>query len=575
MRTAFEREGDIRSVDLAAAFATLWREGATGVLAFSRADRRVRFEILEGAVVGAFSSDPSFDTADVLGRAGKLDPSALEGRRLTAGRDRARAAREQGLLTERDWRWGEKIRAVEIFADLLTWLEGRYSFDPDETLEEGELRVGIERLLLELFLRSRDREFIHQSLGATDAPLQRAEDFDEVFPALGLTPDALAVVTAIDGRTTAAEICLRVPPDPFSVQKLLAALTTLGLVHPEYAIETKPRPVALPAPPTAEIPTPAPPPGAPKRRGRPGPEPPEPQEPARRQADPEVPVPPLAPEEASIAQPPDEEPSIELPIEPVPDSAEPDQAILAWGEMPPEPLDQPLDLPEPPVFYRSSRPTLTPVWLLAVLAVAVAALLVFRAREAENVPRRGSPVTVATAVPTTLPTESPAATTALSTEPAVAAAAPGRMPSPTAIPATPIPPTASAPRPTIVPTRLPPTPPTPPPAAAPAPGEPDRRRWLERAARDREALASDRRARYTIQLELVCELPSLEEASRYDRRQAMWLLVSNHRGRECFRVLWGRYATLDEAISAKASVPRFFFTPTNHPVVVLTRALLP
>jgi septal ring-binding cell division protein DamX len=103
----------------------------------------------------------------------------------------------------------------------------------------------------------------------------------------------------------------------------------------------------------------------------------------------------------------------------------------------------------------------------------------------------------------------------------------------------------------------------------------DRRGWLERAESDRRTLARSRRTRYTIQLELVCELPSLEEAWNYERGRAMWLLVSTHRGRECFRVLWGRYPTLEEARSAKGSVPRFFFTPTNEPTVVSTRSLLP
>jgi hypothetical protein len=146
-------------------------------------------------------------------------------------------------------------------------------------------------------------------------------------------------------------------------------------------------------------------------------------------------------------------------------------------------------------------------------------------------------------------------------------------PSPTAISATPVPPKATAPPPTIVPTRLPPT--LSPDTAVTRPAPADRRQWLERAARDREALAGDRSARYTIQLELVCELPSLAEAFRYDRGRTMQLLVSDYRGQECFRILWGRYSTLNQAIAARTSAPRFFFTPSNHPVVVSTDALLP
>ena len=51
-------------------------------------------------------------------------------------------------------------------------------------------------------------------------------------------------------------------------------------------------------------------------------------------------------------------------------------------------------------------------------------------------------------------------------------------------------------------------------------------------------------------------------------------VAAEHRGRSCFRVFWGRYATLDEARRAKESVPRFFFTRTNHPAVVSPRASL-
>lgn len=555
MRTAFESEGDVRSVDLTGALAALWRERANGVLAFSRPDRRVRFEILDGAIVGAFSSDPSFDTAEVLVRAGKLDPAVLEGRRLSPGRDRARAAREEGLLTERDWRWGEKIRAVEILSDLVGWLDGRYTFDPEESPEPGDLRVGIDRLLLELFLRSRDREFVHQSLGAVDAPLHRAAEFDETFPSLGLTADAEAVVTAIDGRATAAEISRRVPPDPFSVEKLLAALTTLGLVHPEYAAPTQKRaaPAAADAADAADAVKPETLPVPPRQTVEP---------PSPVAAEPEA-VPLAADDEADDdeadaefdEEPAPDEPSIELPLAPVPDPAEPEPVLTSWEAIPPEPLDQPLAMPEPPVLLRSSRRSVSPIWLLVALGVAVGALLVFRSRGAG--PATPAPVTAAT--------------------PARASAEPTTAPS-TALPPSPASPVAAAPAP---PTEIPPSPssvatPPPAPTAVAASVLPfDRLQWLARADRDRRTLERDRRALYTIQLELVCELPSLEEAWEYDRGGRMWLLRADHRGRECFRVFWGRHATLEEARAAKSTVPRFFFTPTNVPTVVATRPLLP
>ena len=555
MRTAFEREGDVRSVDLTGALATLWRERGTGVLAFSHGSTRVRFEILEGDLVGAFSSDPSFETAEVLIRAGKLDAAALRGRRFPPGRDRARAARELGVLTERDWRWGEKIRAVEILAYVIGWLEGRYSFDPGEQPEPRDFRLGIERLLLELFLRSRDREFVHRSLGTVDAPLQRAADFEERFRALGLTTDANEVVEAIDGRTTAAEISRRVGPDAFSVEKLLAALTTLGLAHPEYAAPSQPKRV---------VPATAPPPPSPAPAVEPEPEPPELPPPPEPEP---VPSPAKATIRSKEAEPPGplekpvlEEAPIELPLLPAPEPSEAEPALTSWEPIPPEPLDQPFVLAESPEFVPSSRPGLSPIWLLLVLAIAVGALLVFRSRQGGSATTSAGVRGAAVAAPTRA--ASPAA--ALGGRPSGKTAVATR---PTEAPATPVLSMTA----TLAPTAIPPTV-----AARPkAPVPRDLARWMTLAERDLRAVQRDRRSRYAIQLELVCEPGSLDEAWRYDRGDALWLLRADFRGRECFRVLWGRYATLDGARAAKSSVPRFFFTPANQPAVVSIRALLP
>jgi hypothetical protein len=72
----------------------------------------------------------------------------------------------------------------------------------------------------------------------------------------------------------------------------------------------------------------------------------------------------------------------------------------------------------------------------------------------------------------------------------------------------------------------------------------------------------------------VCELDSLAEAWRFDRGGEMWLAAAEHRGRTCFRVFWGRYPDLESARRGRESVPRFFFTATNHPTLVSTRAAL-
>lgn len=570
MRTAFEREGDIRSVDLLAAFATLWRERSSGVLRLSAPGESIRFDVVRGEVASVSASDPSFDSIEVLLRAGKLDATQLEERRLPSGRDRAAAAREMGLLTERDWRWGERIRAVEILAHLVGWLEGSYAFDSSARPGAGELNIGIHRLILELFLRSRDRAFVHHALPAVDARLQRAADFEEQFGTLGLTPDALAVAAAIDGRSTAAEISRRTPPDPFSVEKLLAALATLGLLHPEYAAE--------PAHATPRL---------------------------DKEKDLEA-APESEPVGSDVVEEPAEpridrpEPEIDLPLATPVEPSEPEPALVGWENAPPEPMDQRLDVAGAELSSPPRRSLPAAVWVLLVLAVAVGALLVSRARETGTGPPAPAP-SLPIALPETPPAVATPAPPTSTPAPFIPTAVPNAVPSaipsaiPTPAPATPAPsppplPSATAVRPTTAPhtpVATPPPVPTPrvvptPPAALPAPSPrptaaasvATRAEWLTLGERHRRLLERQPSALFTIQLELVCELPSLTDAWRFDRGGEMWLAPAEHRGRPCFRVFWGRYAELDEARRARASVPRFFFTPTNHPVVVSTRAAL-
>ena len=77
MRSAFEASGEIRSVDLLAAFVTLWRERGSGTLSFHRPDAHAGFQIAAGEIVGVSSSEPRFETAAILVRAGRLDPGAI------------------------------------------------------------------------------------------------------------------------------------------------------------------------------------------------------------------------------------------------------------------------------------------------------------------------------------------------------------------------------------------------------------------------------------------------------------------------------------------------------------------
>jgi hypothetical protein len=556
MKNVFEAEGEIRSVDPLAALVGCWREKTSGSLRLSRGAAECGFDLEEGDVVGVVSSDPRFETAAILVRAGKLAADAVD-RLAPQGGDPALAALQTGLLTRREWKWGEKIRAIEVLSDLLSWNDGRYRFDTEARRRSGDFRLPVPRLLLELFLRSRDRNLVDHQLGPPEQTLVRSELFDVEFPSFGLTADAESVVRLIDGRSTASQIAEKAPAEEFAVRKLLAALVTLGLVHPV------PTPAARPSEHAADreretesvfAPT-----------GSPPPVEPEPDS----QAAAELPSEGAETFERSVSEVVEErEPMVDLPEEDgsTLDRFEPDVPAQAREpEAPPEAREpgdlwgSPGDAPEPseplePVPSGSRGAGTALAWIVGILLAAVAAVVLFRSRG----PAPGA--SPATALPTAMPAVAfPRPATAIRLQPTSGRPAEA----PTAAPAS-VTPAREARR---AAGREPA-----PARAIPPEAPPDSREaWLRRAERDRRRLEGDRRTRYAIQLALFCEIPSLADAWRYDRGQAMWLLPVTHGGRDCFRLLWGRYPTLEAAKREKAGIPAPFSTPRNHPAVVAVR----
>lgn len=66
------------------------------------------------------------------------------------------------------------------------------------------------------------------------------------------------------------------------------------------------------------------------------------------------------------------------------------------------------------------------------------------------------------------------------------------------------------------------------------------------------------RSGYALQLEIVCEEASVREGLSRAGGDSYFLLPYTHRGRSCYRVLWGVYPSQSAAAAAAGSVPEFF-----------------
>ena len=600
MRETFEGAGSLASVDVLAGVCAIGRQASSGTLRITGpGGERVRFGFDAGALV-ALDPPPESSPSDVLIRAGKLERPTYEA--LTVGdfEDRFAVAAASGVISRREVNWGLKISAIESLVRVLSWGDGVYEYEegpPEPTAPT--LRLRVDQWVLELFLRSNDRGFVVRKIGPTDIPVARAEGFAGAFGALGLTADADAVVEGIDGKRTIDAVVKRSRADEFATLKLLGALIALGLIRPIHEMPVE-ESAARPLPGEAEeAPSDAPlvsvdheapsadssepgdfeleVPGSPAPVGTSPdlPEEPEPEIPAEPEADFSLPAEPARFDDIEEAAP--EEPPLETSA-PTHDlhAGLPEVSVPLFALTAPEPeaAGESVAPDEPAPEYVEPERRLGTIRAAVVLAVVVGGGIFVLSR------RRA-------AAPPPAPETAPAAR---SESP--------KTPDAEAPPSTPRP-SAAAPEPekteTQAPPRVEPAPPKPagakPPARPPAkPAEPREKTAEPRAkaagppagaagtgAASWEALArAGRRTfehpgpnRYAIQLELACEESTLKKAFDADPgRRRIWLAPYSFRGRDCYRVLWGRYRDLASAKAAKSGIPGIFSRDGNRPAVV-------
>lgn len=583
MKPFFESAGDLAALDVLSALCAVGRGGASGEARFTGpGGDAVRYAFDQGVLV-LVETPPADAPAEMLIRAGKIQRATYEA--LTVGdfEDRFAVAVASGVISRREAGWGIKIAAIETLARIAASPEGTYTFaeGPAEPMQPP-FRLPVDHWILELFLRSGDRPFVLRRIGATDIPIARVEGFAEGFAALGLTADADAVVEGIDGERTIEKIVRRSRADEFATLKLLAALMTLGLIHPilEAPLSS--------APPASSAEGPVPPEPAPADDPEadaglsPFPAEDEPfgdagesaaEAPARspegeRRGGPEestlaLPIPgdleddggfeerdlavdPMAsfsgvPDDAGPAEPPfppsspaairDASPVVELPL----------FALTAPEEPASEPI---LERPGEESPAIAGPPGARRRWMIVGLvaaALVAAFLLVRRPRPPASTP----PPAAAPTVPAPPPARPPAR------------AAPKESPrasSPSDIVVSPAP----APR------TAPPRSSKGEPASTGAEG-----RWASLAESGRREMEHPGRHRYAIQLELACEDATLQKAFASDPgRRRLWIAPYAFRGRPCYRVLWGKFDDLASARAAKSAVPGIFAREGNRPTVV-------
>jgi len=120
----------------------------TGCLKLERAKEKINLYVEDGRTLFAQSTGATLRVGDVLVRRGEVRPEAIEFV-LAIQQDRpglriGHMLVQSGALTEEQIR--EAVLAVQrhIVLGLLLWKEGRFTFRPDERIEEEEIRLDLD-----------------------------------------------------------------------------------------------------------------------------------------------------------------------------------------------------------------------------------------------------------------------------------------------------------------------------------------------------------------------------------------------------------------------------------------------
>jgi hypothetical protein len=494
-------EGEIGEIDLIQRLVELGREHFTGAIRFEQ-DGIIKIVYFKGGDVLSASTNDRTDAVDeILLRAGKVDKEHVKQAlaRRKENESLGDALLNLGFITRKELTWGRRIQVIGILRSVRTWTHGQFAIVADylPKREEGTL-FPLQQILIELFVTDQDRSPFERALEGGSAVLEKTPDFELAFARLGLNEDASEIGTKIDGKRTAAEIAAVTGKDVFNTYKLLEALRALGLLRKlESKAEVKDE-LAFSSVGVADA--------------------------ADAWSSGKMPAfelenePPVQPAMESAPPPPPMLPDVQWGF----DEAQIETASKAAAKpLPPPPVPIPRSVTQtqtrrtPPKLTRSElkKSRGAPVFLMIVLliigAAAFAAWWYWKQLNAEPMPT--------------------AVVRPVRKAPVIATPPPAPAPVPVSAPA-PVP--VSAPAPVPVPAQQPVIA-RPAPVPIPVP------------------ITS---AKFTVQIELVCQDASLRKATSIGGDK-VWSSPVTYRGQQCYRVFWGRYPTRAAAEAAVGEVP--------------------
>ncbi|MBI4161420.1 MAG: DUF4388 domain-containing protein [Acidobacteria bacterium] len=523
-----EREGNLVRIFFPRLLCRLHRLSFLGTLQVRNGSLTKSVYFRDGQILSAASNDEADRLSSLLLRDGLLSREQLEMAREKAppGTSLGRSLVDLGFVSRHQLMETARNQVRAILADLFAWEAGEYQVQEKEIpAAVPNLGLRTEQLLLETLRNSTRREAILREIGGMDRRFRPVQDAGWEWRRWSLGPEAERVLRAVNGVRSVSQIASEAGLDDFTAAKILCAGTELGVLD---AVDLSP-PAAPDPPPAAPAPASEETEAAAEIL----------RIPVRAEASAPVAT-------VELAAPPDPRPPAPVPGR---------RPARVREEIPPDegPFHGFVDTSAEAATRRrgagggggsSGRRWVASAGVLVASALILFGLFLWLRREPP----------VGEGAPTLEPISGLDAPTGEQEQ------APTEGPGGEVQPGAPIPEAAPGPRDgeSPEPPRVEPPPPPTAPAGGPPAGADPRQAlaagWFELAAQGyRDALAADPKG-YTLQILLACRESTV--AALLPPPEEMFLLPQKFRGRDCYRVCWGRFPDRGAALRGAAELPR-------------------
>jgi hypothetical protein len=245
--------GSLKTMSIADVFDWLRRRNLRGELTLDRAAHTRRFQVADGHVTGASSTDPAEYLGQILINAGVLTEEQLREAYASQSSDGillGKILAVGGVVSEGALRQAIDLKIRESFYDALAWGEGTFQFDLHGDAPrplEIEVAVPIEALVAEGTVRVETWKKLRIEIPSDECRFFVPDRgwLDKAKPG---SPSALILGDVVRGLTV-REICLARHALPFPIYQRLSELMARGIIQLDRRSEVRAQPVvALPAP---------------------------------------------------------------------------------------------------------------------------------------------------------------------------------------------------------------------------------------------------------------------------------------------------------------------------------------